>query len=639
MTDTGAAGDDTPTPKRRVSPIGAAGAGRRRLGSLIGSEIDKLELAEKKQIKWPAKGDSYDGMKPGAWRFEATDETGHLPQDCPVKPLGYEGETFYFIDTMGQVFSTAGKAMGVERMQILFAGNEDFLCWAWPSWAKGGNVTGFKTEEARRDLYAACRERGSWSPMDMVRGRGAWLDDMGRLVLHCGEYLFVDGKLADTGELGDHFYPRRPKSAVPWKQPIETPEENPAVQLYQAFDSWNFVRPQIDPFLMLGWLGVALLNGALEWRPSVFLVGDAGTGKSSLQNLIKAILGRSMVATTNATSAGLYQLVGHDALPIGIDEIEGDDGADQAQQIIKMARDAASGSMRIRGGADHKGVEFQARSPFLFSAINPPPINKASLSRLAVLQLRTLDPSKKPPVIDVDHIASKLLRRMADHYDDFIAKLAEYKEALHQGGHSSRGQSTFGTLLAAAHMLLGDAGMEEVGFPIEKFTFWTDELAAEKTAEVANSDPNWVRCIEAFLTAPIDAFNKGERSTVGQVLSDLQNEHNNATLSSSRHKLAVAGLGIVEAGIAFEGYGLAIPGSGKDVAKLLEGTPWAGRGSEGSWGWALAQGPPEIIRENIPAKGAKHQGKTDNRMTIGGTRRRCMFIGLKELWKWQEERG
>lgn len=624
------------------SSADGAQSGKRKVSAVIGGAVDRLELAaEKKRLVWPPRGAAYNGIKPGGWQAEAfTDETGHLPEDCPVKPLGYEGEVFYFIDTMGQVFSTAGKAMGVERMQILFTGHENFLCWAWPSFAKGGVVTGFKTEEARRDLYAACRERGPWGPSDMVRGRGAWLDDTGRLVLHCGEYLFVDGKLEDTGELGDNFYPRRPRSATPWKLPIETPEENPAVLLFQAFNSWKFVRGNVDAFLALGWLGVALLNGALDWRPSVFLVGDAGTGKSSLQNLFKAILGRSMVSTTNATSAGLYQLVGHDALPIGIDEIEGDDGAEQAQQIIKMARDAASGSMRIRGGADHKGVEFMARSPFLFSAINPPPISKASMSRLAVLQLRTLDPSVKPPVItEIDQVAPKLLRRVADHYGDFVRLLEQYKSVLHQGGHSSRGQATFGTLLAAGHVLLGDAGMEAVGLPMERLDVWSEILSADATVEVANSDPNWMRCIEAFLTAPIDAFNKGERSTVGQVLYDLQNDHNNATLGGSRHKLAAAGLGIVESGLAFEGYGLAIPGAGKDVAKLLEGTAWAGRGSEGSWHWALSQGPPEIIRERIPSKGARNKGKTDNRMTIGGTRRRCMFVGLKELWKWQEEKG
>src|SRR5690606_32357795 len=124
-----------------------------------------------------------------------------------------------------------------------------------------------------------------------------------------------------------------------------------------------------------GWIGVALMGAALEWRPSIFVVGDAGTGKSELtgrRGLLRAVLGRSMLSTTNASEAGLYQIVGHDSLPIAIDELEGDEGVEQAQKIIKMARDAASGSIRIRGGQDHKGVEFQAQSSFSFSAINPP---------------------------------------------------------------------------------------------------------------------------------------------------------------------------------------------------------------------------------------------------------------------------
>lgn len=623
-------------------------SGKRKVQAVVGGAVDTLELAaERKRIVWPTKGGHHDGIRPGGWRAEgAVDETGYLPEDCPVKPLGYEGETFYFIDTMGQVFSTQGKAMGVERMQILFAGNEDFLCWAWPSFAKGGDVTGFKTEEARRDLYAACRERGPWSITDRVRGRGAWLDERGQLILHCGDFLWIAGEMHDTGEHGDYFYVRRQKSLRPWKLPIEEPQDNPAVHLFEIFCSWNFVRGKVDAFLLLGWLGVALMSGALEWRPSVFMVGDAGTGKSSLQNLIKAILGRGMISTTNATSAGLYQLVGSDALPIGIDEIEGDDAGDQAQQIIKMARDAASGSVRIRGGQDHKGVEFMARSAFLFSAINPPPIGRASLSRLALLQLRTLDPSKPQPVVkDADQIGDKMLRRIADHYaDDWQRLFAQYRDVLHGVGHSSRGQATFGTFLAAAHLLLGDAGMDRLGLPFETLDPWGDWLRAEATPEVSNADPNWVACVDAFLTAPLDAWNKGERSTVGQVLDELANASKTEggipmTLKKARERLAVCGLGVVEHGLAFEGFGLAIPLSGMDVAKLLAGTKWAGRTAEGSWQFALSQGSNLVVRDRIPRKGAQHQGKIDNRMTIGGVQRRCIFVGLEEFAGWKETMG
>jgi hypothetical protein len=618
--------------------------GKRKVQAVVGGAVDRLEAAERRQILWPTMGNAYDGIRPGAWRqAEALDETGHLPEDCPVKPLGYDGETFFFIDTMGQVFSTAGKAMGVERMQILFAGNEDFLCWAWPAFAKGGNVSGFKAELARRDLYAACRERGPWSPTDMVRGRGAWLDETGRLILHCGEFLYLagengkPGKVVDTGEHGDFFYARRPKSAMPWKMPIETVEENPAVELVEILRSWNFVRGDVDVMLILGWLGVAFMGAALDWRPSVFVVGDAGTGKSSLHGLLKQILGRGMIATTNATSAGLYQLVGHDALPIAIDEIEGDDAGDQAQQIIKMARDAASGSVRIRGGADHKGVEFMARSAFLFSAINPPPINKASLSRLALLQLRALDPSKKQPLIrDPETIGQKLLRRVADHFDDFRRLLEQYKTVLYENGHSSRGQMTFGTFLAAAHMLLGDEGMEAAKLPYEKLDHWGVMLGAEATPETSGGQPNWSKCIEEILTAPLDAWNKGERSTVGQLLFDLVEERNNATFGGTREKLSVAGLGLVEIGRAFEGYTLCVPHEGKDINKLMADTSYSGRGSNGAWKWALRQAPEEIVRQKIPRKGAGNQGELTNRVTIGGVQRRCLFIGLKELRTWQE---
>lgn len=619
--------------------------GRRRVAAVIGQAERLAELHRARAEKrWPAPGAPLDGVAPGGWRGAGPlDDTGHLPADCPVRPLGYEGEAYYFVDTSGQVFNTGDKALGVERLQKLFAGCEDFLCWAWPAFDKKGAVTGFKAEACRRDLFAAGRGRGPWSMIDMVRGRGAWLDDRGRLILHCGEFLVVDGQLEDTGELGEHFYVRRPRAIAPWAAPVEEVEDNPAVELVAALRSWNFVRGDVDVMLLLGWIGVALLGAALDWRPSAFIVGDAGTGKSELHRLLKAVLGRSMVSTTNATSAGLYQLVGHDAVPICIDEIEGEDAPEQAQQIIKMARDAASGSMRIRGGADHKGVEFQARSAFLFSAINPPPLPPASLSRLAVLQLRPLTDTAAtaPALAAVETVGPRLLRRLADHFEDFRRHLDAYREVLREHGHASRGQDTFGSFLAAAHVLLGDAGMEACALPWEKLGHWGAMLAADAAPEVAGTQPNWAKCLEELMTATLDAWKGGDRATVAQVVWDLVNEQNNVTLERARKDLASAGLGIVEKGLCGEGYALAVPHAGKDVNRLLADTSYGGRGSAGAWAWALRQGPEHIVRQRVQARGAKAvgEGKTTNRLTIGGQQRRCQFVSLADYWAWQEAQG
>lgn len=630
-------------------PQDAAGAGpsrppgQRKIAAIVAAKIEDLEQqAERKKIVWPAKGMAYEGIKPGEWRDEGfLDDTEKLPDHCPVTPLGYDGENHYFVDTAGQVFSTGDKALGVERMQKLFMGAEEFLCWAWPSWSGSGKtryVSGFKTEEARRDLFAACYERGPWSPTDMVRGRGAWRGEQGELILHCGEFLWIDGVKQPAGEHGEYFYVRRPKTIAPWSKPVGL-EENPAIKLIDNLRTWNFVRGDTDVMLVLGWIGVALLGAALPWRPSIFFVGDAGTGKSELHRVLKAILMRALITTTNATSAGLYQLVAHDALPIAIDELEGEDNPEQSSQIIKMARDAASGSVRIRGGANHQGVEFAARSTFMFSAINPPPLPPASLSRLAMIQMRPLIKRQgKAPVIEAaETIGPRLLRRMADGWREEFPRLYEqYSTVLEANGHDTRGQNTFGTFLAAAHTLLGDEGMDACGLPFEKLDHWGLELAADATPEVANRQANWSRCIETLMIAKVDVWNKGERRTIGQILFEfLDQKAGEPPLLDSmvNHALAPAGLTMVRPGLDRDGYTLAVPQSGPDVAELFRETSYGGRGPNGSWHYALQQGPENIVLKQIVLKG---RDVPTNRVSIAGTQRRCTFISLTELKKWQE---
>lgn len=609
--------------------------GRRKVSAVIGGTVERLQhMVDRRETMWPPRGMPHEGVMPGDWHQSAPlDETGCLPEDCPVRPLGYDGENYYFVDTSGQVFNTGTNALGVERVQKLFAGQEGFVDWAWPSWNRTGKkVTGFKAEEARRALYAACRKRGPWSPTDRVRGRGAWLDEQGKLVLHCGEYLWIDGKLRDTGEHGEHFYVRRPASLQPWGSPVDV-DTNPAVEIFEALRTWNFERGDTDIMILLGWIGVALMGAALEWRPSVFVIGDAGQGKSELtgkRGLLRAVLGRSMVSTTNASEAGLYQLVGHDSLPIGIDELEGEDGVEQAQKIIKMARDAASGSIRIRGGSDHKGVEFQAQSTFIFSAINPPGLPPASLSRLAILQLNPLKTveGRAPRLSAAETVGPRLLRMVADGFPTFDARYEEYRKVLRDVGHSSRGQNTFGTFLACAHLLLGDDGMSKLHLPFESLDHWGAELAADAVPELENVKPTWLDCYERIVTRPIEAFSGGRKPTVAQILE--QRRFGDKTLETAQNDLAAADLGLVDDGSGTSGLLLAVPNQSEILTSHLAGTPFAQRGaSTGSWSWALRRAPDHI--------GIKD--KKLNRVRIGGHQRRCTLIRISAVDEWQKANG
>ncbi|TYC65648.1 hypothetical protein FMN63_25020 [Stappia sp. BW2] len=613
--------------------------GKRRVAAITGAARAKLEMAEHRSAenRWPIPGMPLDGIEPGQWLEQGdVDETGCLPEDCPVRPLGYDGELYYFVDTKGQVFCTGDKAMGVERIQKLFSRHENFLCWAWPSYdRKGKRVIGFKAELVRRDLYAAAHARGPWSPTELVRGRGAWIASDGKLVLHCGEYLWIDGKLADTGEVGAHFYVRRPAGIVPW--PAAVPhDDNPAMELYRLFRTWNMGRGQTDAMLLMGWIGVAMLGAALDWRPSAFIVGEAGTGKSELIKLLKTVLGRGMVSTTNATEAGLYQHVGHDSLPIWIDELEGDDNIEQAKKVLKMARDAASGSVRIRGGQDHKGVEFQARSAFGFSAINPPPIPPANLTRLAIIQLdalKTLD-GIVPKLADPETTGARLLRRLVDQWQDLPRILEAYRTVLREAGHDSRGQNTFGTFLACAHLLLGDEGLEACGLPAyENLEAWGAALAADAVPELQDKEPSWQECLRFIMSSPIDNYSHGSRQTVAQVLEDLKLKEIEEGVARSR--LALADLGLVPTQHVDDGYALAIPNKSRTIGRMLADTPYGDRGGSGSWSWALRRGPPHIVHKGIKKKDKDGGEKLDNRYTVAGQQQRCTFISLQNLMKFE----
>jgi len=606
--------------------------GRKAVRSAATQGAAALALRARQQaVRDPEIGEARNGVRPGEWR----DTPGPLglPPDCPVQPLGFEGENYFFIDAHGQLFASGDKAFGQERIQKLFGDRQKYLYWAWPRMRAGGKVDAWRAEKVREDLFSAAAKKGPWKSFEKVRGLGAWRGKDGALILHCGEFLWSDGKLMPTGELDGYFYPRRPKTFLPFQEPVRH-DDNPAPRLLQAFSTWNFARGKVDPFLLLGGIGAMLIGGALPWRPSLFLVGDRGTGKSTLQGLVREIFGSAIVATADTTPAGIYQRIGNDALPVAVDELEAEADNRRASGVLKLARIASSGDVMLRGGKDHEGVEFQARSVFMFSAIIPPPMTPAEASRLGVLNIGKLsaEATKVPQILEgaIESFGPKLLRRMADGWEQFEGLYEEFRTVLRAGGHDSRGQDTYGVLLTCAQLLLGDEGCDALGYPIESLEPWSEWLAAETMPEMEDARENWRACLTQLLTSRVEAWRQGQRQTVGALLDEMDHvrtldgappaDGQGISPMQARQMLAQAGLGLVDPGKipGCEGFALAIPNSGPLVAGMFRGTAWGGEGHVGGWSGSLRQGPPSVIITN----------KLVNKVKINGVSQRCTLVDL-----------
>ncbi|BBF92468.1 hypothetical protein BLTE_11530 [Blastochloris tepida] len=550
-----------------------------------------------------------------------------------MAPLGVNGQTSFFVDTLGQVLGF--NALEQKGLIRLFRLTPNYLEWAWPRWGeprvgKDGTprpprIKGFDAVKAIQCLEKAAGQKGPFDPADKVRGRGAWNDDAGHLLWHSGDAIWrvKRGKLehAPPGEQGRWFYPRRPTVMAPWQEPVSI-EDSPARDMFHMLNTWSFERGPVDAVIAIGGIGTMLIGGALRQRPHIAAMGDFGVGKTELNAFIKAVVGDALLDCANATEAGIRQRMDFDTLPVAIDEFEASEHGDNRRvgAIIDLMRASYSGGRVLRGGADHQGVEFQARSAFFASGINLPPMTPADRSRFSILNLGALDASKtgKRPIVQ-EGDGRMLLRQLMDAWPQFPGVLADWENAIKCAGLSGRVQNTYGTLFAVAQLLLGPELIEEAGLPVTDLQRLGETIASITITERAAQVENWRACLEHLLQVPIDSWRSGEKPSVGRVIEDL--ERGDLELKYARERLAAAGLGIRDlSGVDYEAiwqllpeprperparshpapwYLLAVPvQKSAALAPLFAGTKW----SHGGWVAALQQGPKHIIRRDAGVK-------------------------------------
>ena len=524
-----------------------------------------------------------------------------LPPDCPVRPLGIQGDRLWFLDAIGQV-RTLDPPYGKGHVLGLFCGQDHYLEWAWPRFGKAGDdgsarVAGFANEDCSAALIRACAAKGPWDSVDRIRGRGCWTDRQGNLVVHTGTRVIAGGRSEPPGEHDGFVYPTR--AAIP--RPLSLREElpfDPAPLLRNTLASWSWGRPGIDPHLLMGWIGAAFLGAALPWRPMIFITGDKGTGKSTLQALIKGLFDGWLIQAADTTAAGLYQHVGLDSVPIAVDELESEADVRKQKAVLKLARLASSGAVMMRGGDRHQGVEFQARSAFLFSSINAPPLEPQDLSRMALLRLDKLKQGQAAPPIDpatFGVMGRAILHRLVKQWPRFQTTFDAFAAELARAGMDGRGQAQFGTLLTCADLLQYDAWDEDrIRFAHDDsgdLVPWSELLRPSEMIEFEDGIENWRGALKHLLSVRVEAWRSGSRTTVGQVVQ-AYHDHADMDITEANNLLAQAGLRV-----CFHPVGgrkrpfLAVPNQGPLVRELFEGSKWGGELGAGVWAPALRQGP------------------------------------------------
>lgn len=534
-----------------------------------------------------------------------------LPDDCPVKALGVQGDFYFYLDAKAQLRQIKFDKHSRSAIVSLFQGNVDYILSkrAWQRRDDDGNIKGIRPEAIADDLMRAAAGEGIFSPDGRLRGRGAWCGADNDLVLHLGDALWIKGKIAPCGVRGESIYAVLPPRPYPAREPQPGGPGGPAFALHGLLQKWRWKRPGTDDLLLLGWICAAKLGGALAWRPSAWLTGGRGCGKSTLQGLLRDLFvsRQGIISVTNPTEAGLRQALRHDAIPVALDEFESKADNTRAQAVLDLARDASSGGEILRGGTDHAVQSFTVRSSLLFSSINAPPMPPANRSRIAFLHLEKLPRGSKPPPIKPDALRAlgqQLLRRLADQWPHFAGRLETWREALQARGYDARQQDQFGTLLAAADLALhddapGSDALDEVA----------DALVNGSAEERADEIEDWAACLQHLTSAVSPSWRGGEQRTVGTLVAIAAGEEIIEVYDSQRdtieiraasadeqiaagNMLATVGLRVLPRPDDSGPRMLAIANMHTGLNHLFTGSHWqAGSGDQGVWRQALLHCP------------------------------------------------
>lgn len=626
-------------------PINAAsGKGKSKSGpKSAGGETDKPAEAEGRRPKW------IKIVQPRT-----------LLDDCPVKPLGMTlaGE-FVFLTAKRMLMTREARAMTKTQIPALFTPQLDYLDQSWPRFNKEGEQSGWDATKCAETLMAACGRLAIWDPAHRMRGRGAHRAADGGLVFHTGNRILVNGTPSGPDEIAGVVYPALPE----YLEPAESGDlaDDAARELLDLLQTWNWERGRHDALLLLGFIAAGLVGGALKVRPVVWITGEKGTGKSSLTDkdgVIALVYGRKAIHSSDATSAGLYQRLRHDTVLVAIDEIEAKADNRRSKAVIELARQAFSGAVILRGGADGEGSEFEARAPFVFSSINIPPLKPQDMARLAILSLGPLPKGSSEPAIDEATLADtgrRMLARWIDRWPQWEARLTTWRAYLIQERKfDRRAADQFGTLFAAADFMLNDEPPEA-----NRLEDWAGWMSGEKLAEVADASTDSAGCAAYMLSQPSSYAKGGRPRTIGELVEiavggndpeadeadDREGKTANGRQKFARVELSRCGIRILAMATCRDGYAggeliayekalpkerdpgrlyLAVANQGQGVLEIFKDSDW--QGEPGSFN--------PFTRALLRIDGARRSNKT---VKFGGWSSKAALVPLTRVLALNED--
>jgi len=469
----------------------------------------------------------------------------------------YGGLNYYFSFKQRRIVSLSASQHTIQNLLQL----DSLDNWYNSKFGNKGDISEKKLALFAQDaMNQLCTERGVFKEEDNVRGAGAWVDD-GRMVVHCGDKLFVDGRPAGFDKIDSAFtYIASPKYMKPDSTVPLTNTE--AVALRKICEAVTWENP-LSGSLLAGWLVIAPVCGALDYRPHIWITGEAESGKSTvIKRIVRGVLGHIAINVEGGTTeAGLRQAAGHDARPLVYDEAE---PSPAMIGVIELARKATTGGVVEKHGQGRMKIRFAA----CFSSINPPVNKTADESRISFLVIKKN--RKKSAIQDYETLlklmdehltpefSNRLIARTIANMGTLFQNIKTFQRVARRVIGGARASEQIGTMLAGLYLLHSEKPVEEAFAEnwVKKYN-WNDHTIVDE-----DTDPvRLVQHISSSIVRYQSSLQESSDKPIGEIImeADKGNWEDKALRMN---------------GIAVIGQTVYVATRSQNLSRLLRGTDW-----------------------------------------------------------------
>lgn len=517
--------------------------------------------------------------------------------DLPFRILGYnEGVYYYFPFDTRQIVALSAAAHTLNNLLQL----ADLETWKQHI----GGIASHKLSNsqisafATNELFRRAHKRGVFKEENRVRGCGAWMD-AGRKILHCGDVIYVDGVAHDPIDVQSKYvYIAAPRLLDPHLVPLNNSD---AVKLRHICEMPSWETP-LSGGLLAGWLVIAPVCSILNWRPHIWITGEAEAGKSTiLDNLIKPVLGDiALNLDGGTTEPAIRTFMGYDGRPIIYDEADAETPQQRSVMsgVMSLVRKASSGATVAKFGQR----AFKAQFCACFSAINPPVSEYADESRLSMLVLKKNREAGAQQKYEqfMDALALTitpefqrgLLARVVENMPVLLENIKVFRKAAVTVLRAARVADQIGAMLAGLYLLGSTKVIEQ-----KEAEDWIARQDWTTNTAVA-TEPDYIRLLRYISTSILRGAPRGGNQrdmTIGELINALVIDDPDIPTDFARRTLSMYSINVTPTGVN-------IGHRSQNLARVLHNTPW-----DLNWHRTLANTPSAVKVTSLRFSAADRQ--------------------------------